>query len=599
MPSTRLLPNPETAPKSIPEIRCDILVAGGGMGACAAALQASRTGRSVIMVEPNEWIGGQMTSQGVSALDEHGYIESFGGTATYYELRERIRNFYRTHYTLSETQATPHLNPGNGWVSRICFEPKVGVQVLEGMLAPATQAGLLQIWCDTELVASEREANRIVSVTVWSEADGWRRILPTYVIDATELGDVLALAEIPYSTGMESYAQTLEPSAPADGNPEAVQSFTYTFAFEVRPGENHVIPKPADYERLRDTQPFSLNGYKMFEVAPGTYGAFWTYRRLIDAGNFRDGFPNDIAMINWGSNDYAGGNIIDVPPDQRRTVLDEAKRLSLSFLYWLQTEVPRDDGGGVGYPELMLRPDIMGTPDGLSQFPYIRESRRLKAFHTIREQDLVVAYNGSSRARLHPDSTGIGLYYYIDVHHCCNTELRPGAGQPVRPFQIPLGAMIGPIVTNYIAGCKNLGTTHITNGAYRLHPVEWNVGESAGILAAFALSKGVAPEQVYRHKSLLRELQGALVKAGIPLYWFVDVPVHHKAFAAVQTLAVQGVIEGDPAGLNFGPDEALDPGVAQSWMRKTQISLPVEEGESRGEYAMRLYHAILERAAAA
>src|SRR3712207_8972640 len=48
------------------------------------------------------------------------------------------------------------------------------------------------------------------------------------------------------------------------------------------------------------------------------------------------------------------------------------------------------------------------------------------------------------------------------------------------PFQVPLGAMIPVRVNNLIAGCKNIGTTHVTNGCYRLHPVEWTIGEAAG-----------------------------------------------------------------------------------------------------------------------
>jgi hypothetical protein len=64
------------------------------------------------------------------------------------------------------------------------------------------------------------------------------------------------------------------------------------------------------------------------------------------------------------------------------------------------------------------------------------------------------------------------------------------------PFKIPLDALIPQRVENLLPGCKNLGVTHITNGCYQLHPVEWNIGESVGLLAAFALNQKRSPRQI-------------------------------------------------------------------------------------------------------
>src|SRR5208283_1342662 len=90
------------------------------------------------------------------------------------------------------------------------------------------------------------------------------------------------------------------------------------------------------------------------------------------------------------------------------------KFLSLGFLYWLQTELQRDDGGK-GYPELKLRSDILGTVDGVSKYPYIRESRRIKARYTIVESDVTAEANTGCRAKFFQDSLGIGLYP-VDIH---------------------------------------------------------------------------------------------------------------------------------------------------------------------------------------
>ena len=119
-----------------------------------------------------------------------------------------------------------------------------------------------------------------------------------------------------------------------------------------------------------------------------------------------------------------------------------------------------------------------------------------------------------------------------------------GVSCRTRPFQIPLGALIPVRVRNLLAGAKNLGTTHITNGCYRLHPVEWNIGEAAGALAAYALDAGEDPAAIHADAGLRRDFQRRLVTGGVPLYWFTDVGVDHPAFAPLQMAEVTGEVEG-------------------------------------------------------
>jgi hypothetical protein len=299
-----------------------------------------------------------------------------------------------------------------------------------------------------------------------------------------------------------------------------VQSFTYTFACERRPkGENHIIAKPESYEHYRDTQPYRLKievhggeiygeesgwlEYRLFDTMPGTKGGLWTYRRLLDCNLFGG---NDVTMFNWPGNDYRDRSIVDRPPREVVSALQDAKRVSLGFLYWLQTEV--------GARELRLRPDVMGTADGLSKHPYIRESRRIQAIKTIVEQEVSAHYQKGPLAARFADSVGVG-WYPIDIHRSGPEDV--GASCRTKPFQIPLGALIPVRMTNLLAGAKNLGTTHITNGCYRLHPVEWNIGEAAGALAAFALEHAVPPVAV--REKLLEPFQETLRREGVPLAW--------------------------------------------------------------------------------
>lgn len=523
----------------------DIAIIGGGVGGCAAALAALETGARVVMTEETAWIGGQLTSQAVPP-DEHGWIERFGRTASYAKFREAVRDYYRQNYPLRpEVRDDPKLNPGNGWVSPLCHEPKVALAVLEAMLQPHVQNGQLQILrqhvpTSTELAG----ADRIVAVTVEDQANGnSARIDARMFIDATELGDLIALSGTASVTGRESHDQTGEPGAPAVAQPCNSQAFSWCFALEHIECANHVGPPPRDYffwlnYQAPLTPPWpdrwlswsGLNPRTMepmhYKFAPhqeklGLFSGLWSFRRIIDRSQFAPGtYASDLVMVNWPMIDYLGGDLVTADAAQRYSYYDGAKQLSLSVLHWLQTEAPRPDGG-TGWPGLRLRADIMGTIDGLAMAPYIRESRRIQAVTTIREQDVSAALlpAGADRARHFADSVGIG-YYRIDLH--------PSSGGdnyidvPSLPFQIPLGALIPLRMQNLLPACKNIGTTHITNGCYRLHPVEWNIGEVAGFLAAHCLRGGHTPREVHGDAGQLKRFQTLLRHRGVELEWPVE-----------------------------------------------------------------------------
>lgn len=560
----------------------DIAVIGGSMGGVAAALAACEAGRRVLLAEETGWLGGQMTSQGVSALDEHRYIEHFGGTASYYDLRSRIRRHYQACYGVLATMPDgAPLNPGNGWVSRLCFEPAVGVQAVQAMLQPHIDAGRLTILLHHRPLAAEVTGESVAAVTLADPTGRRVHVAATYFLDATDLGDLLPMTGTAYVTGAEAQAETGEPQAEPLSDATTVQGFTYCFFVEFRPGEHHVIDKPDGYAALRDRRPYTLDlrkpdgspyPFRFFTRSATGNLPFWTYRRVRD-GHLLDpsGALTDIALINWESNDYPWATLLDVDNADRERALAEAKALSLGFLYYLQTEVPRDDGQGFGYPELLLRADLAGTTDGLCQAPYIRESRRIVAHKRVVEQEIVAGgQNSGARAAHFPDSVGIG-WYNIDVHHCVGSARSIYA--PTLPFQIPLGALLPINRTNLIAACKNIGTTHITNGAYRLHPVEWAIGEAAGALAAFCLDEGCSPAAVWASQTQaglatpLRRLQRRLLARGAPLAWAVDVGIEHEDFVATQWLLAHGVLAPDDvrhAQLEIRPDEPLAPATAKA-----------------------------------
>jgi hypothetical protein len=520
------------------ELAADLVIIGSGFGGCAAALAAARNGLRVVMTEETDWVGGQLTSQAVP-LDENAWIESTGGTGSYQQLRRRIRGYYQRNYPLTAAaRANPRLNPGNGSVSRLCHEPRVGLAALEELLAPHVASGRLSIMLRHQAVDGATAGDRVQAVTVRRLPTGTDAVLraPLFV-DATELGDLLPLTRTEFVTGSESRRVTGEPHAPDEERPGNQQAFTCCFAMDYMAGEDHTIEKPREYERWKDyvpalsppwpgrlldlvyTQPRTRKPFNM-GFDPAKSEGLFRYRRLLDRTNFEPGaFAGDLTLVNWPQNDYMEGALVGVDPAAAAGHVVRAKQLSLSLLYWLQTACPRPDGG-TGWKGLRLRPDIVGTEDGLAKYPYVRESRRIAAEFTVLETHVStearMRAGGATTAETFADSVGIGSYA-IDLHPTCGGDNY--IDFEALPFQIPLGALIPKRVENLLPACKNIGTTHITNGCYRLHPVEWNIGEAAGVLAALCTQKKTSPRAVRHTPTLLAEVQRRLVADGIPLAW--------------------------------------------------------------------------------
>ncbi|MEC0249540.1 FAD-dependent oxidoreductase [Paenibacillus chitinolyticus] len=514
-------------------MRADLIIIGGGTGGCAAALAALKTGKTVIMTEETDWIGGQLTSQAVPP-DEHPWIEEFGCTRSYRTFRESVRCYYKRCFPLAESVDRDRpFNPGRANVSAIAHEPRAALAVLRDTLAPYIHSGKLEILYGFRIQRADASEDTVRTLTVVRPETGEEIELEApYYLDATEEGDVLPVAGVDYVTGAESAADTGEPHAlQGDADPGDMQAFTYVFAMDHVEGENHTIPKPAQYEFWKsykaefwpDNQlswaglvPHTLEPVRYCLFPDGKSFSLWNYRRVIDKEQFAEGtFVSDITLVNWPANDYWLGSIIDVSPEERTKHLENAKQLSLSLLYWMQTEAPRPDGGR-GYPGLRLRGDVVGTRDGLAKSPYIRESRRIRAEFTVVEQHLSPEFQAGPAAMDYFDSVGVGCYR-IDLHP--STALRTYIDVSSLPFQIPLGSLLPAKMNNLLPAAKNIGTTHITNGCYRLHPVEWNIGEAAGYLAAFCLERGVKPREVRQRPELLAAYQAVLADAGVQMKW--------------------------------------------------------------------------------
>ncbi|MCC2671878.1 MAG: hypothetical protein K0Q72_4349 [Armatimonadetes bacterium] len=361
------------------------------------------------------------------------------------------------------------------------------------------------------------------------------RVAAKYLLDATETGDGLELAGSPTVLGAEGRSEFNEPNAPEKARPDWVQSFTYCFAVRWTPeGPHQAIEKPAEYDYFKSLAEYTLGYdysdargrvyYKVFGRVPGAGGPFWAYRRIAAAANFEGNprYAQDLALINWRGNDFHEENPIGKPLDEQIRILRRAKAFAQGFLYWLQTECPRDEGG-TGYPEMHLDLEAMGSEDGFAVQPYIRESRRLKAEFTLTQQHLAPDPSNPDKkwGEEFPDSVGLALYS-MDIH--------PTKGEPpflsrALPYHLPLGSFIPSAgAANVLPSGKNFGATRLALSSARMHPTEWLAGEVAGHLAAFCIRNQVDPKAVRNTPELLTRFREQLKTAGVPMSWKEIIP---------------------------------------------------------------------------
>ena len=507
----------------------DIAVIGASLGGVLAAWRAAQAGRQVLLVAQHAWLGGQMTAQAVPP-DEHPLVERGGASRSYLAFREDIRAHYRAQPGFADhsTQTPGHTNPGDGWVSRLCFEPVLAARWFERLLAAQRSAGRLRVLRLAWPVAATREGPRITGVMLRGHDGRIHTVQARLFIDATDTGELLRLAQLPYRLGKEAASEFDEPDAPATADARDQQPCTHVLALRRGRTPGPVAPAPPAYAAWRAHRlphfehllfspqlPGRGRGQSaslLFE-SEGTALDWWRYRRVVSSAQWATPFArDDVTLVNWAQNDYALHPLLDGPLPQPE-VEAAARELSLCLLHWLQTEAPRrgtDHVSGHGFPEWQPALDLLGTRDGLAQQTYVRESRRIVAHTTLTQRDLL----NPPEAR--DDAVGIGAYN-LDIHPTCVSG--HGVNAPVQPFVLPLGAFIPLHADNLLPACKNLGVTHLASACTRVHPVEWLAGEVAGVMAAQLVEHGLSARALPDRPDQRRQLQYRLHAAGIPTGW--------------------------------------------------------------------------------
>lgn len=484
--------------------KVDVLVIGGGIGGTAAGIQSARAGANTLIIEEGPWLGGMLSAAGVSAIDGNHELPS----GLWGEFREKIY----THYGGPSKVAT-------GWVSNTQFEPHVADSILKDMAAKEKNLRVIYGYALASVVVK----NGVVTGATFRDISNGKTITveAKQTIDATELGDVMKMAKVPYDLGMEAGSLTGETVGVTETN-DIVQDLTYVAILkDYGAGRDCTIVKPSGYDP------------KEFDGSNTNYYFDSTRKRPnVDAKKMLDygRLPNNKYMLNWpiyGNDVYL--NIVELSPAQRSAELDKAKQTTLRFVYFIQQDL--------GFKHLGLTDDEFPTADRLALMPYHREGRRLKG---------VVRYNMEQIAKPFGQSlyrTGVSVGDYpIDHHHKKNLRAPQQLEfYPVPSFNIPLGALIPEKMDGLIVAEKGISVSNVANGTTRLQPVVMVTGQAAGILAAISARDGVAARKV-----AVRDVQKALLASGAYLMPYNDVKPSHPQFAAIQRVGATGILKGVP-----------------------------------------------------
>ncbi|MGB3767520.1 MAG: FAD-dependent oxidoreductase, partial [Phormidesmis sp.] len=565
-----------TRPADGSQIRSPILVVGGSTAAYSATLTALRMGVAVCLVQPQKVVGGQFTAQGLPASDDGDLLKQTASYSTVdgeeFAISKNQRWFRVRQRQLQPVAGKTQQNPGGAWVCPFTTTPAVAATAMNERLIPFLLSGKLTLIPESEpievLVESPAgERQQVKGAKFRSKGGQQFTVTAPVTLEATDFGDLLELADLPSRVGQESRNDTGEAILPTQAVPACQQSFTFNVLVERAAGQGRKMAAPAGYDQAPWLNPKDFTEDYWTQRAGqwqkrdffSPFGIF-RYRRVKRQSlNEKTVSVGDVSVINWGTsdhpdrgqccgNDFRRGHLIGVSREDRKVLIQRARDRAQAYIYYLQTH---------GNSNLNPRPDMTWSSDGIALEPYIREARRGIATTTIRHEDVAERFfPNQARARSFEDSLGIGQYHYLDLHgNLVEGHITPkGKDVIALPFSLPARSLIPMTTDGLILSAKSIGTTHITNAAYRMHPIEWAIGEASGFLAVFAVWTGEEPRRIVETLPLLRKLQGFITRNGIPIFWFDDVGHDDPDFEAIQVMAATGVIRSENAdNLHFRP----------------------------------------------
>ena len=486
----------------------DVIVVGGGAGGTSAAIQSARNGAKTLLIEETDWLGGMLTSAGVSAVDGNYKLPSgFWG---------EFKDSLVSHYGNLEALKT-------GWVSNTLFEPRVGNQILKSI---AKNENNLKILFSTEVNSVTRLDFHKTEHYNFNVKSSKGNFSSKVLIDATELGDVLPMIDEDYDLGMDSREMYGEDIAPEKNN-DIIQDLTFVMILK-NYNKSVKIEKPKNY----DPSEFYCSTASI--NCPESDKALWTPKQMMNYGEL----PNGKIMINWPiyGNDYYS-NLIEMNYDERNEVFKNAKEKSLRYLYYIQDEL--------GYDNHSLSDEEFDTDDNFPPIPYYREARRIKGKVTFSLDYIKKPFD-----QIHPlYRTGILVGDYpVDHHHDAHPDrynLPQLAFYPIPSYSLPIGSIISKKNPNFLVAEKSISVSNLVNGTTRLQPVVLQIGQIAGLIASESVKNNINTHQID-----VRNIQKKFLDKGGYIQPYLDVEKNHPFFKAYQRIGSTGILKG--TGINVG-----------------------------------------------
>ena len=483
----------------------DVVIVGGGAGGTSAAIQSARNGAKTLLIEETDWLGGMLTSAGVSAIDGNYKLPSgFWG---------EFKDSLISHYGSLEALKT-------GWVSNVLFEPKVGNEILKSITQ--NEKNLKILYSTSTQSVSKNDGNNYNYQIKTSEGTFLSKIL----IDGTELGDLLPMLDDDYDVGMDSNEMYDENIAPEFKN-DIIQDLTFVMILK-NYNKKVKIDKPGGYDA---SEFYCSTSHK---DCPKSDKALWSPQQMMNYGKL----PNDKIMINWPiyGNDYYS-NLIEMSKEEREVVFEKAKNKSLRYLYYIQDEL--------GFDNYSISDDEYETDDNFPLIPYYREARRMKGQVTFSLNYIKNPYD--QKHKLYRTGVLVGDYP-VDHHHDAHPEkekLPKLAFYPIPSYSLPFGSLISKKNSNFLVAEKSISVSNLVNGTTRLQPVVLQIGQIAGLIASESIKQNKKPSELN-----IRHIQSLILENGGYIQPYLDVEKTHPHFKAFQRIGSTGILRGK--GINVG-----------------------------------------------
>ena len=483
----------------------DVIIVGGGVGGTSAAIESSRNGAKTLLIEETDWLGGMLTSAGVSAVDGNYKLPSgFWG---------EFKDSLVSHYGSLDALKT-------GWVSNVLFEPRVGNEILKAI---ASKEKNLKILYRSKVKSVVQTGGNNYNFNVKSSKGNFSSKV---LIDATELGDILPMLDEDYDIGMDNKIMYGEDIAPDEKN-DIIQDLTYVMILK-NFGKSMKIEKPINY----DPSEFYCSTASI--NCPESDKALWSPDQMMNYGKL----PNDKIMINWPiyGNDYYS-NLLEMNEDQRKVVFKKAKEKSMRYLYYIQNEL--------GFDNYSISDEEYDTKDNFPLIPYYREARRISGITTFSLNYIKKPYDQVNP--LYRTGVLVGDYP-VDHHHDAhpNKKRLPQLSfYPIPSYTLPIGSIISKKNPNFLVAEKSISVSNLVNGTTRLQPVVLQIGQIAGLIASEAVNKNINTQQID-----IRTIQTKFLNRGGYIQPFLDVEKNHTFFKAYQRIGSTGILKG--TGLNVG-----------------------------------------------